>query len=54
MATIRDPFSIQFFRCSNGDDGGGWGGEDEAAGRVREGLASEACRVYPIVNDKFG
>lgn len=38
---------MQCFRCSYYGEGGGGGKEDEAAVRVWEGLAREACRGIP-------
>lgn len=59
MATLfnnsREPFSIQFFRCRQGDGGGGrwwcWRGEEgEAAGRVVYGLAREMSKDVSLTN----
>lgn len=38
---------MQHLWCSDGDAGGGRGEEDEAVGRVREGLAREAYKGAP-------
>lgn len=42
-------FSILCFRCRDGDAGCGGEEEDEAAGRVCEGLEREAWRGFPRV-----
>lgn len=42
------PVSIQCFRCKEGDGGGG-----QAAVRVGERLAREACSGFPLVKYKL-
>lgn len=49
IETTREFFSMQCFWWSQGDVWDGGGGEDEATGRVGEGLKCEACKGLSLV-----